>query len=197
MSYRIKALRLETCPPLARHLFGGFVWRSGHSYKACERLSFAAFLIVGGLFYFAFATSSAVADTYYLDAVNGNDINAGTNQSPWKTLAKARATVQAGDTVKLRNGNYGNFSMTSFTSISDWITYEADTGHTPVFTKIYIYLGSPNKNVYHKFDGITIQEVDPGLDPNDPQSWTYTYACRIYHANYIQLNNCIISGWSK
>jgi hypothetical protein len=42
----------------------------------------------------------------YVDGVNGNDGNTGTQAAPWKTLAKASATVAAGDVVLIRGGVY-------------------------------------------------------------------------------------------
>jgi uncharacterized protein YjdB len=35
--------------------------------------------------------------TFYIDAVSGNDANAGTSAAPWRTLAKANGVAQAGD----------------------------------------------------------------------------------------------------
>jgi hypothetical protein len=39
-------------------------------------------------------------------ATNGNDSNAGTEASPWRTLTKAANTARAGDTVYIRAGTY-------------------------------------------------------------------------------------------
>jgi hypothetical protein len=38
--------------------------------------------------------------TYYVDATNGSDSNAGTLAAPWQTVAKVNATQQAGDTIR-------------------------------------------------------------------------------------------------
>ncbi len=206
MASRIKALRIETCPPLARHLFGGFVWRSGHSYKACERLSFAAFLIVGGLFYFAFATNTSGAATYYVDDANGLDTNAGTEVAPWKTITRAEPNysgspkVIGGDTVYIKNGTYSSFYQKSpFTEQTSWIKYWAATGHTPVIQRLYYRNTVGLKNMYHDFNDITFQEADPGLDPNDPPSWPATASLPFYitGVNYVHLHNCKLYGWNK
>jgi hypothetical protein len=39
-------------------------------------------------------------------APNGSDTNTGTEAQPWKTLRKAAATVQPGDTVRIKAGDY-------------------------------------------------------------------------------------------
>lgn len=43
---------------------------------------------------------------YYVDSSRGNDNGAGTIDSPWKTIAKASRSAQAGDTVYIRAGDY-------------------------------------------------------------------------------------------
>src|SRR5215211_737408 len=51
----------------------------------------------------------AVATTYYVDSINGNDGNSGTSSSqPWQTIAKIQGTVlSAGDWVLFaRNSGY-------------------------------------------------------------------------------------------
>jgi hypothetical protein len=119
-------------------------------------------------------TNTTSAATYYLDAVNGNDNNPGTSEQPWKTLARAynsntlTPNIEPGDTVYLRNGNYGAYSERLTASRSNWITYKADTGHTPVFTKIEI-ASSTARDAYLKFDGIDIQH--PAYNPVDDGYW--------------------------
>jgi hypothetical protein len=65
-------------------------------------------------------------NTYYLDAVNGNDNNNGTT-NPWQTLAKAQSVVTSGDNVILRSGNYGAFTENNAGGRTTWVTYRADT----------------------------------------------------------------------
>lgn len=50
--------------------------------------------------------STAYGATYYVNGTSGNDANAGTIGSPWKTVGKANTTLQAGDTVYIRGGTY-------------------------------------------------------------------------------------------
>ncbi|MCJ7730635.1 MAG: putative Ig domain-containing protein, partial [Sedimentisphaerales bacterium] len=108
-------------------------------------------------------TNTATAATYYLDDTNGKDANAGTSwQESWKTInralpnyAGAGSKVASGDTIMIKNGSYGCFSLSTYTG-TDWITYQAADGHTPVFQE-YSYVGrtvEPAVDQYIKFDGI-------------------------------------------
>jgi hypothetical protein len=94
------------------------------------------------------AGGQAAAATYYV-APDGNDANAGSLASPWKTFAKAQAAAAAGDTVYFRGGAYvytaGINSCASRTDTVNVITlnkgglagqpirYWAYPGETPVF----------------------------------------------------------------
>ncbi len=49
----------------------------------------------------------AAPATYYVDAVAGNDGNAGTAAAPWRSLQKAADAMRAGDTAVVRAGAYG------------------------------------------------------------------------------------------
>ena len=96
--------------------------------------------------------STASAATYYVDVANGNDSNPGTSAQPWQTINRAYTwysgtgpKVAEGDTVLFRNGNYGSFiedtivdRVTNLVYRDNWITYKADTGHSPSFTSIKI-----------------------------------------------------------
>ena len=52
------------------------------------------------------AIPPAVSAATYFVATNGVDGNAGTEAQPWKSLRKASASVQPGDTVRIRAGEY-------------------------------------------------------------------------------------------
>jgi len=45
-------------------------------------------------------------DVYYVDGTNGDDSDPGTLNEPWQTINKANSTLQAGDTVYIREGTY-------------------------------------------------------------------------------------------
>lgn len=62
----------------------------------------AALLVAAGLL----AASAAPAATYYV-ATTGSDTNAGTSAAaPWRTIAKASASMVAGDVVRISPGTY-------------------------------------------------------------------------------------------
>jgi len=50
---------------------------------------------------------SSAQQNYFIDAVNGNDVNNGTSISPpWKNLSKLyNLTISAGSTINLKNGS--------------------------------------------------------------------------------------------
>ena len=72
--------------------------------------------------------STAFATEYFV-ATTGNDSNAGTIGSPWKTINKALNTVVAGDTVSVRAGTYAeNARFRSDGTSSNWITLRSYDG---------------------------------------------------------------------
>lgn len=116
----------------------------------------------------------ANATTYYLDAVNGDDSNPGTADEPWKTLNKAYNVATYGDTTYLRSGDYGNCIWSPHDSPpytgdpneplpenTDFITFKAEDGHEPYFTKIDMSYWDPDHTFYtpYIFDGITTRWV--------------------------------------
>ncbi len=147
---------------------------------------FSFLVAVTLLFIFAPAVASG-ANTYYLDAVNGDDSYPGTSEQPWKTLSKAQSEASQGDTVYLRNGNYGAFVDKTSARV-DWITYKADTGQLPIFSGLPAMnlnqAGGPF-NKYLRFEGITIQHQDPIED---------AFLINIEDANFIKFIDCNIIG---
>jgi hypothetical protein len=67
--------------------------------------------------------------TYYV-AKNGNNSNPGSSTLPWLTIAKAAATVVAGDTVIIRDGDYDEHIQEDANgSVGLPITYQAENQH--------------------------------------------------------------------
>jgi len=110
-------------------------------------------VLTAGLVLALSIAAAARATTYYLDAVNGSDRNPGTTDRPWKTLNRAYTwwggegpKVKEGDTVIVRSGGYGQFTESTGVNPgedwlfyrNDWITYRADSGHTPTLSKVCI-----------------------------------------------------------
>jgi len=58
------------------------------------------------LVFFVLLADLASCSTYYVDAENGNDDNPGTGTKPFKSLDKAQAVVDFGDTVYMSKGRY-------------------------------------------------------------------------------------------
>jgi hypothetical protein len=134
-------------------------------------------LLISCLFLFS---NLAIAATYYLDAVRGNDSNPGTSAKPWKTINKAKSTIMEGDYVIVRNGSYGSYNEADVNR-TDWVTYQAATGHTPILSGISIDNYPVACNSYLKFDGLKIVSgANKGI-------WAR-------NARYLQLKNLDLSG---
>lgn len=106
------------------------------------------------------------AATYYIDAVNGDDVNAGTSAQPWQTMSKAIASVQAADTVVLRSGHYGSVGIYANpaqapTSWVNCITYVAEDNATPVFSSLGIAWSG---DAYLEFNGIHVVQTSRETD---------------------------------
>jgi hypothetical protein len=85
---------------------------------------------------FWYPTASHAASSYYVDATNGNDnTNDGESQRPWKTIGKASAVMQAGDTCVIRTGTYRETMRPMSSGASGApITYRADVGATVILS---------------------------------------------------------------
>ncbi len=119
----------------------------------------------------------AGAATYYVDAINGDDSNPGTSAEPWASFERAMADsgedtcVVAGDTVNVRDGNYGevsfNYDPNSYPPVpSSWddaITYKAQDGHEPNLSKLYIR--GMDRHIYLKFEGLHVESNDANNSP--------------------------------
>ncbi len=132
-------------------------------------------LLTAALLSVSFAQQAAYGATYYLDATNGDDSGAGTSDAPWRTLARAYtwysgtgAKVREGDTVLLRNGQYGQFKEDTNSGQAyllyrnGWVTYKADAGHNPVLNGIFIqnldkWNGQGNGTSRLRFEGLRIE----------------------------------------
>ncbi len=81
--------------------------------------------------------AEAQAATYHVSVTAGNDANPGTQILPWKTIGKANATVQPGDTVLLHAGTYGEQIRPARSGVSDTnrIVYRVAGDGNVVFDK--------------------------------------------------------------
>ncbi|MCY9656807.1 RICIN domain-containing protein [Paenibacillus chondroitinus] len=86
-------------------------------------------LLYGTVFGMPMATQAA-GNTYYV-ATTGNDSNAGTLSSPFKSIAKAASVMVAGDTCIIRGGTYREvIQPTKSGTAGNPITYKAYAGET-------------------------------------------------------------------
>ncbi len=100
---------------------------------------------------------SAYAATYYVDGASGDDNNAGTIESPWKTIHKANITLQAGDTVYIRGGDYNLGSTNTGGTDSKWIQPE----NTGTEGKPITYQSYPGEQVH--FIGLDEADYPRGI----------------------------------
>lgn len=111
------------------------------------------------------------AATYHVSA-NGDDSNPGTEVTPWKTVQKAAAVLQPGDTVLIHDGTYSGTVRPAVSGTSNaWITYKAYPGHHPVLTSsenITFHIAGKS---YIEVNGLTITGTHPygtGIEPDGP-----------------------------
>jgi len=151
-----------------------------------SRMSFIFCLLIASVICHAGLTDTATAATYYLDADNGNDSNPGTSELPWKTVAYAQEHVANGDTIYLRNGNYGEVSINrtglNRTSWDDGVTYMAAPGENPVFDQLTIR-GYENRY-------LTIKDIDITA----PSDSDYYAVVDIKDSSYVKIIDCNITG---
>lgn len=151
-------------------------------------------------------TSRCTNNTYYLDQINGLDINNGDQANPWKTLSQAKSVASSGDCVIVETGDYAAYQESDIVGRMDYIAYIAKENSTVTFKSISIKNSS-----YLTFYGIAIEPdlVDPASsgnpgsdDPLYPESTQGTYAkspSPVYLDNtqYIELIDCQLTGPNK
>ena len=163
--------------------------RSRPFHAPCSILLSMAFCLI--------VANGAQAATYYLAAVNGNATNPGTTDLPWHTLSRAYANysgegpkVQEGDTVLFRNGDYGTFTESGLAADrTDWITYAADSGHSPNLERINVTWDN-YKNSYLRWNGFNIKN-GVGLQR---ASYFYLYDCNIT-GSAAEVNGVTVEGY--
>jgi hypothetical protein len=97
------------------------------------------------------------SSTYYVD-VNGNNGNAGTESSPWKTIQKAGSTVNAGDTVIVKSGTYNERVTFAHSGTSDnKIVFKAAPRRT-----VYMQGFNTTNAHYIRIEGFDITNNLPG-----------------------------------
>lgn len=134
------------------------------------------------------AAALPLVGAQYFVATNGSDSAAGTQAAPWRTLTKAASTVQAGDTVWVRGGDYAGegqiYIGTRAGTPAAPITFSAYPGERPVARGVefntvsnYVIIGFTFTNrafrIPHTWQPMPATVVDDPtvvIDPNE--SWT-------------------------
>ncbi len=76
--------------------------------------------------------------TFYYVATDGNDVNPGTSELPWRTIQKAADTMVLGDTVIVRPGTYNE----QVTAVNSGSSRGCGIGESPI-----TYLADPSGDV--------------------------------------------------
>ena len=144
----------------------------------CKTLILTAFLLLG-------LSSIGHAATYYVDSVAGNDAAAGTQATPWRSLAKVNATaLPAGSVVYFKAGSaFGSTFLTPQSGVSgNPVTYTSyGTGAKPSMGGV----NAAGKSKV-KISGLAFSSSSTVINMTS--------------ANYITIDNCSINstatGWS-
>lgn len=145
---------------------------------------------------FIIATTPAMATTYYMDnsASGNNDGSSWTDA--WESFADANTAIDAlgdngsGDTVLVRDGSgtYGEFI--DDLARTDWLTWQADTGHTPDFKCLTVGDNTGAEyDAYLKLVGLDIRMTDASLTRAGGSQGGVLYS---NEANYIYLDDCYV-----
>ena len=112
---------------------------------------------------YQFEEPEVTGNTYYIDPVNGLPTGDGSTSNPWRTLQEVLdsnliefyqrseayepeseldivnegAPVKGGDRLLLRSGYHGYIALNRFI-FTDWLTVEAEEGHTPILSQFKI-----------------------------------------------------------
>jgi hypothetical protein len=161
-------------------------------------------------------TTLALAQTYYLDAVNGDDANPGTAELPWRTLQKAQTVLAEGDKVLLADGDYGEFTSTPNVSydgdredslqdsIVNWITWEARPGHNPVLDRVVFTKDGGLCYLRYRFKDLKMRRIELRgivacnvdhceiVGPGDDIQYAYGGSVSLRSSSNISVSNCDI-----
>ncbi|WP_372629178.1 hypothetical protein [Cohnella sp.] len=101
------------------------------------KIAFALLLVMMILFSYAVprtAYSNNSSGAVYYVSTEGDDVNPGTIEAPWRTIQKAVDSLLPGDTVLVRGGIYEEFVTIRSSGSADagYITFQAYPGEKPV-----------------------------------------------------------------
>ena len=133
--------------------------------ESCESQGFVSGSLACSSDCLSYDTSNCVSGsgpmTYYVDAVNGDDSNVGSQANPFASFDKVMTVLQDGDTALFYNGDYGDISVGNQDcpdgspwcpkdEFNDWTTIKAAPGQTPHFDNVIV--GDDISDVYVTVD---------------------------------------------
>lgn len=128
---------------------------------------------------------SVWAATYYVSGIKGDNLNPGTLEKPWKTIAKANSSLLPGDTVFVMQGTYREVIKPQRSGTEGkHITYANYNNEEAIITGVFDGADLRGKN-YITLDGITINDVTGYWVNMDGSS------------SYNVIKNCNMSGAEK
>lgn len=137
------------------------------------------------VFSFMIIPISSWAATYYVSK-NGDDANSGIYSSPWRTIGKANANLQPGDTVYIREGTYEEtIRPNNSGSEGNPITYAQYENEEVTITNVYDGVDLAHRN-YITIDGLRIINVTG--------RWVNISADDANHAQHNVIKNCYMNG---
>jgi len=107
-------------------------------------------------------TPAISGNTYFVDGVNGNDSNPGTEPLPWQSIKKAMDNADAGDAISVRGGEYSSPS-------GGWIFQKSGAPSQPITFTNY-----PGEQVILKIPNAASNNHNIfrcSLNPHNPESW--------------------------
>jgi parallel beta-helix repeat protein len=160
-------------------------------------------ILLGGIGTPEMDQAEAAGGEYFV-ATDGDDNKPGTISQPWRTIAKANRTLQAGDTLYIRGGTYNEIiepfnsgtpeNKITYTNYQDEeVILRGEPDAAPVISIGWSIHGSGwGEKGYIVIDGFTIRHVIP----SDQMSENSTVGVRIWGENthHIEVRNCKIYG---
>lgn len=145
-------------------------------------------VLIGSIFLLFFATSAIGATHYVAPLPAGSDSNPGTKASPWRTIQKAADTVNAGDTVIVKDGTYtgSGYAVVEVKcagTAHNWITFRAENLHGAVVDGTTDRHGwNFGKSAkYIRIEGFEVIWCVVGFRANNPAHHIYIYKNKIHN----------------
>ncbi len=139
-----------------------------------ERLksfNFNALMVIFFVLFPLFIIRESADATIYYVSPSGSDSNNGSQSAPFRNIQKAADIVQAGDTVNVRQGTYGNFHIQNKSGTStNWIVFKSYPGDTVIvdgYSNNYVngdHIITVENSTYIEINGLKITDSNPKYD---------------------------------